>query len=201
MGTIDSTQPTSTPVWRTLESPEQITEAILGLYRRRGLNRYDEIVNQNEHALQCATLALRAGGSPNLVVAALLHDIGHLIDSRDTSAAAALGIDHRHEEIGARFCANWFPASVTEPMRLHVSAKRYLCAVDADYFDQLSPASVRSLELQGGPFSTAASRLFLDQPFAAEAIALRRFDEQAKDPEAQTHSFELFGAIMLEVLR
>lgn len=138
-------------------------------------------VRQLEHALQCAALAEAEGAAPALITAALLHDIGHLI--HDLGAApAARGIDDRHEELGRAWLTQWFGADVTEPVRLHVPAKRYLTATDPGYFATLSFGSVRSLELQGGPFTTEDAAAFIGQPHAAEAVRLRRWDEGAKVP-------------------
>ena len=138
-------------------------------------------VRQREHALQCAALAEAEGASPALITAALLHDIGHLI--HDLGAApAARGIDDRHEMLGREWLAQWFGQDVTEPVRLHVPAKRYLTATDPGYFATLSFGSVRSLELQGGPFSTDGAAEFIGQPYAMEAVRLRRWDEGAKVP-------------------
>jgi phosphonate degradation associated HDIG domain protein len=142
-------------------------------------------VRQREHALQCAALAEAEGAAPELITAALLHDIGHLI--HDLGAApAARGIDDRHEVLGCEWLAQWFGAGVTGPVRLHVPAKRYLTATDAGYFATLSFGSVRSLELQGGPFSAEDAAEFIDRPHAAQAVRLRRWDEGAKVPGLAT---------------
>jgi len=153
---------------------------------RHGAERYGmEAVSQAEHALQCAARAEDAGAPPALITAALFHDIGHLIDNRFEEAVAR-GLDRRHEEIGAAFLARWFGPAVTEPVRLHVEAKRYLCGAEPEYVDALSPASVRTLALQGGPLDEAARGGFLERPHAREAVAVRRWDEAAKDPAACT---------------
>jgi [1-hydroxy-2-(trimethylamino)ethyl]phosphonate dioxygenase len=127
-------------------------------------------VSQLEHALQAATLAERDVARPTQVTAALLHDIGHLVDDRgapvsDTEADA----DMRHEERAARYLARWFGSEVIEPIRLHVPAKRFLVATDPAYRETLSPASVHSLELQGGPMSAEEANAFVRKPYAAEA--------------------------------
>jgi predicted HD phosphohydrolase len=116
------------------------------------------------------------------VVAALLHDIGHLLHEEDEDIADA-GTDTRHEELAEQMLAAHLPAAVTEPIRLHVAAKRYLCFADPAYRHALSPSSALSLGLQGGPMSEAEAGEFLSGPFAREAIALRRWDDEAKIPE------------------
>jgi [1-hydroxy-2-(trimethylamino)ethyl]phosphonate dioxygenase len=142
-------------------------------------------VRQREHALQCAALAEAEGATSALITASLLHDIGHLIHDLGT-APAARGIDDRHEMLGREWLAQWFGHDVTEPVRLHVPAKRYLTATDPCYFATLSFGSVRSLELQGGPFSAEGAAEFIGQPYAAEAVRLRRWDEGAKVPGLAT---------------
>jgi phosphonate degradation associated HDIG domain protein len=158
-----------------------------------GGNDYgDERVRQLEHALQCATLAEEAGAAAPLIAAALLHDIGHLIHDLGDSPAAR-GIDDRHELLGRKWLAHWFGEEVTEPVRLHVNAKRYLTAVDPGYFATLSPGSVRSLELQGGPFTPQLATGFIGLPFAEDAVRLRRWDEGAKVPGKATPDLAHFG--------
>ncbi|MEO8558031.1 MAG: phosphonate degradation HD-domain oxygenase [Rhodospirillales bacterium] len=138
-----------------------------------------ERVSQLEHALQCALFAQESGASPALIAASLLHDIGHVLMGGEGEAMAA-GIDQQHEQCGADYLAQWFGPTLVEPMRLHVAAKRYLCASDADYFARLSPVSVRSLELQGGPMSQAEAAQFAADPYAQDAVRLRHWDEQGK---------------------
>ena len=165
-------------------------DRILDILETSGAAQYgDEAVSQLQHALQCAHLAECSGAPASLVVAALLHDFGHLIHKLGEDAAAR-GIDDRHEALGRKYLALWFDEDVTAPIGLHVDAKRYLCATEPDYFDTLSPASVQSLELQGGPFSEAEAAAFIARPHAHDAVAVRRWDEQAKDPEAATPGLE-----------
>ena len=154
-----------------------------------------ERVSQLEHALQCALWAQAADADDDLVVAALLHDIGHLI-YREPEAAKAEAVDDLHENRGAHLLAAWFRPAVTEPVRLHVAAKRYLCATDPAYFDRLSEGSKRSLELQGGPYSAREAAVFIAEPFAEAALRLRRWDEAAKVPEAETPSLESFRPLL-----
>jgi phosphonate degradation associated HDIG domain protein len=148
-------------------------------------------VNQRQHALQAAWLAEQTGCSDPLIVASLLHDIGHLVHDLGDSPAEA-GVDDLHEQRGHQFLTAWFGPAVTEPVRLHVAAKRYLCATEADYFSRLSRDSVVSLSLQGGPMSAAEVAEFDALPQSAAAVKLRRFDEQAKVKNLETPPVEHF---------
>lgn len=149
-----------------------------------------EAVSQLQHALQSAQQAENSGATPDLITAALLHDVGHLVDSKHEGAAEA-GIDRKHEQIGAAYLSRYFGKSVTEPVRLHVAAKQYLCATEPGYFNTLSPASVRSLELQGGVDGFDADQ-FIRRPFAVDAVNLRRWDDEAKVPDAETQPLDHF---------
>ena len=152
------------------------------LFRQHGDDAYfGESVSQREHALQAAHLAENEGAPDSLVVAALLHDVGHLLHGLDEQIADR-GIDGRHEAVGEAWLREWFGPEVTEPVRLHVAAKRYLCAVDPDYRAHLSPASQLSLDLQGGCFSADEATAFEANPFAEAATRLRRWDDAAKTP-------------------
>ncbi|MEL6205625.1 MAG: phosphonate degradation HD-domain oxygenase [Pseudomonadota bacterium] len=171
------------------------------LLARRGGEEYaGEPVSQLEHALQCAALAEAEGAGPALVAAALLHDIGHLFDDNPDAVAAA-GIDTRHEDVGEAWLAHWFGPEVTEPVRLHVDAKRWLCAREPGYLDALSPASVRSLALQGGPFSPEEADAWLARPHADAGLRLRRWDDAAKDPAAVTQTLAYYLDIAESVMR
>lgn len=142
-----------------------------------GLPYGGEAVDQRRHALQCAGQAVAAGADDELVLAAALHDIGRARPVR----AEFPGLPH--EEAGAAFARDRIGEEVAWLIAQHVPAKRYLVAVDEAYFGQLSPASVRSLEKQGGPMSTAEVAEFGAHPLAEAAVALRRWDEAAKDPD------------------
>ncbi len=169
-----------------------ISDDLLDIYVGRATGGYGlASVNQLQHALQAATLSEKAGDPPSLIVAALLHDVGHMIHDLGENPASA-GIDDRHEDAGAEWLAAWFPPAVVEPVRLHVAAKRYLCAVEPSYFGTLSRDSIRSLALQGGPMSTDEVAGFDRLEWAEGATKLRRYDEAAKDPAARTRSFEYF---------
>lgn len=151
------------------------------LLERLGPGQYTgEPVSHLAHALQAAHLARRAGAGDALVVAALLHDIGHLVSGLPGTPTVE-GVDDRHEQTGADLLARWFGPEVTQPVRLHVLAKRCLAARPA-YARALSEDSRRSLVLQGGPMDEAGQRAFTAMPWSMEALALRRWDEAAKNP-------------------
>ena len=171
---------------------------ILQILRSRGNEQYGgEAVTQLEHALQCAALAKEHQASAELITACLLHDLGHLVHSLGENAAE-WGLDDRHEYRALPWLEPLFPAAVTEPIRLHVQAKRYLCSIDADYFSGLSPNSRQSLILQGGIFSTEEATNFLVLPQAENAIQLRRWDEEAKIPGQITPSLDDFIPVLLD---
>lgn len=155
-------------------------DTIRSLFVSRGDSGYGgEAVTQWEHAVQAALLAEAEGAPSSLVVAALLHDVGHLLHGLPDDAPDR-GIDDVHERHGADWVAAVWPESVAAPIRLHVPAKRYLCGSDPDYLAGLSPPSRQSLVLQGGPFSAEECRTFERLPFAADAVRLRRWDDAAK---------------------
>ena len=99
-------------------------------------------------------------------------------------------------ERGAAWLARWFGPAVTEPVRLHVAAKRYLCAAEPGYFALLSPASVYTLSLQGGPMTPAEAAAFASGPCAADAVAVRRWDDAAKDPAADVPGFDAYRPLL-----
>ena len=153
------------------------------------------LVNQRQHALQSALLAERGGESPDFILAALLHDVGHMLHNLGENPAAD-GIDDGHENIGAAWLAKRFGPAVSEPVRLHVAAKRYLVATESDYAAKLSDDTVLSLSLQGGPMSDAEATTFAALPHAAAAIRLRRIDEAAKDSDGVTPDLSHFLALI-----
>jgi phosphonate degradation associated HDIG domain protein len=153
---------------------------IEALFAERGAALYfGEAITEEEHALQSAALAEDTGAGDALVVAALLHDVGHLLHDQGEDVAER-GEDARHEEVGHAWLAGRFGPEVCEPARLHVAAKRFLCATDPSYVRGLSPASRHSLELQGGPMRPAEVAAFEATPHAAAAARLRRWDDGAK---------------------
>ena len=169
---------------------DPLRQELLDIFVGRATKRYGlSAINQLQHALQAAALAEKDEAPPATVLASLLHDVGHMIHQLGEDPAAR-GIDDVHEELGAKWLAERFGPEVSEPVRLHVAAKRYLCTVESDYFGKLSPDSVRSLELQGGLMSADELDRFRANPHHAEAVRLRRYDEAAKDPRANTPDFD-----------
>ncbi|HYG46276.1 MAG TPA: HD domain-containing protein [Bordetella sp.] len=162
------------------------------LFVERGHRAYDgEPVTQLQHALQTAALAERAGASPQLITASLLHDLGHLIADRPGTPSLD-GLDDKHQYFVLPFLRGLFGAAVLDPIRLHVEAKRYLCFVEPDYGDLLSADSRRSLALQGGSFDVGQAVDFASLPGAPDAIRLRRWDDQAKTPGQATESLDYY---------
>jgi phosphonate degradation associated HDIG domain protein len=169
-----------------------IRERIFDIYTQRATGRYGlSNVTQLQHALQSASLAEARHEPPGLVAAALLHDIGHMIHDLGEDPARD-GVDDKHEVRAAEWLSTYFGPEVTEPIRLHVPAKRYLCAVDPDYRNKLSEDSARSLVLQGGPMSPEEVTAFRLTPHYDAAVRLRRYDDLAKDPDAPTPSLRHF---------
>ena len=177
------------------------TADIVELFETRATQQYGrESVSQCEHALQCAHLAEQAGEDDTTVVAALLHDLGHLlVNAPESPSEATQQRDDLHQHIAIPFLRGLLPDAVIEPIRLHVDAKRYLCTTVPSYWDSLSPASKRSLELQGGAYTAAQCEAFISQPFAEVAVRLRRYDDLAKDPKAVTPGLAYFQ-VKLEAL-
>jgi gamma-butyrobetaine dioxygenase len=183
-------------------------DAIAEMFTSEGAADYlGEPVTVAEHLLQAGARAQAAGAPSALVAAALLHDVGHLrgadaqTDDIELSGRELMaGTDNNHGDRGAVWLAQWFPASVTEPVRLHVAAKRYLCATEPSYFGQLSEASVYTLTVQGGPMSDAEAREFGRSPHAADAIAVRRWDDQAKDPSADVPGLDYYRPLLASLL-
>ncbi|HBH51292.1 MAG TPA: metal-dependent phosphohydrolase [Planctomycetaceae bacterium] len=166
---------------------------ILELFRRRGDSQYgSEPVSQREHALQAAWFAEESGAASSLVAAALLHDVGHLLHDLPHDAPEQ-GIDDHHETLAARWLRRRFPEVVCQAVQWHVAAKRYLCAVEPAYFGQLSPASILSLGLQGGPMTDPERAAFESLPGASDAVRLRRWDDAAKIPGLHTPPVEHFA--------
>jgi phosphonate degradation associated HDIG domain protein len=161
---------------QTLSSVDEV----FALLESGGAEAYfGEPVTVLEHCLQAAWFIQREGAENTLIAAALLHDLGHLLHSEGEDVAAR-GLDTRHEELGVAALDGHLPTSVIDPIRLHVAAKRYLCFAEPDYLAALSPSSVESLALQGGPMSAAESEIFLALPHARDALKLRRADDEAK---------------------
>jgi len=176
-----------------------IVERIEILFNAYGHSAYEgnrrESVTALQHALQCAQLAEWAQAEDSLVVAALLHDIGHFVEAPSASDL----FDDVHEMRAVPFLATAFGPAVIEPVRLHVQAKRYLVATDRGYAATLSPASVHSLTLQGGTMCDEECRLFEDLPYALEGVALRRWDDLAKTPGKKTPPLDYYLPLLRSV--
>lgn len=166
--------------------PSDSVARIVELFDRWGSDRYDEAVTQLEHALQCADLAETAGAPDVLVAAALLHDIGHLMVLEREQGHVTYDHDDDHEDLAADWLAGAFPARVVDAIRMHVDAKRFLCATEPGYLGALSDASRRSLEMQGGIMSDTEAQAFIIGPHARDAVLVRRWDDRAKVPGAPT---------------
>lgn len=165
-----------------------------------GARRYGgEPVTQLEHALQSAAKAREEGASDALVAAALLHDVGHMLHQFERDAMKR-GFDDAHEERGADLLARWLGPDVSEPVRLHVAAKRYLCAVQPEYWEGLSPVSRRTLDLQGGVFTANEAEAFIAAPFAADAVRLRRWDDLAKNPDRAVPDLQVYRDLLRGLL-
>jgi predicted HD phosphohydrolase len=180
------------------------TDTIVGtladILTRRGADSYlGEAVTMQQHMLQAAAQAQREGAPDELVAAALLHDIGHYIGEFGEDYIER-GADNFHEDAGAALLAPFFPPVVVECVRLHVAAKRYLCATDPTYFGKLTAASVATLALQGGPMAPEEVAAFRRNRFFREAVRARIWDECAKDPDAITPSFAEFAPLLQRVV-
>lgn len=169
-----------------------VTDEIRALFSARGAETYfGESVSTVEHMLQAAHFAERDGAEASLVVAALLHDVGHLIQNAPDDIAE-WHADAHHEVVGGRWLAKRFGSEVSDPVRLHVPAKRYLCATDSSYFGKLSSASVITLKLQGGPMSAEEIAAFEREPHWQDAVRLRRWDDAGKVAGLKTRSLESY---------
>ncbi len=156
-----------------------------------GRATYGEGVSLAQHSLQCAALAQAAGADETLVLAALLHDVGHLVAEWD-DALGRLG----HDGVGGEFLTRRYGATVGALVGLHVRAKRYLCSVDPDYYDKLSAASVHTLARQGGAMGPDEIAAFEAEPHHADALRLRRWDDLGKVPGRKTPGFADFRGLL-----
>ena len=163
-----------------------------------GTAYFGEPVTVLEHSLQAAWIIQQNGGESTLVAAALLHDLGHLLHLQGEDAAQR-GLDTRHEELGVAALAGHLPAVVLDPIRMHVAAKRYLCFAEPKYRKALSPSSVESLALQGGPMTEAEAEGYLAEPHALEAVRLRRADDAAKIAGMAVPGLESYRSLVAEL--
>jgi phosphonate degradation associated HDIG domain protein len=178
---------------------DEIVSDIRQLFERNGGSLYGgEDVTQLEHALQAAMLAEAEGADAPLIVAALLHDIGHLLHDLPDDAPDD-GVDDVHELLAYNWLRGHFGPEVTEPVRMHVDAKRYLCAAEQGYLASLSAASQQSLELQGGTFTAEEAREFEHRPYFENGLRLRRWDDLAKVVGLETPSLNHFLSYIREI--
>jgi phosphonate degradation associated HDIG domain protein len=178
-----------------------IVEEIIFLLKNHSDSQYGgEPVTQGEHALQAAQLALENNEKESIIVACLLHDIGHLLHNLPNDAPEN-GIDDLHENLGFEFVDRYFNQAVAEPVLLHVDAKRYLCHREPAYFNLLSEPSVISLNLQGGIMTEEEAQEFEKNPFYQDAVILRRYDDMAKVPEMTTNPIEFYSQFLSNHLK
>ena len=181
-------------------SPQTIVGFLGDIFERRGGEEYlGEPVTMAQHMLQGATLAERAGAPEVVIVAALLHDIGHFTSEFGTYHPDD-GEDRHHEDAGAEVLAPFFPTLVTDCVRYHVAAKRYLCATKPDYFNRLSAASVHTLGLQGGPMNASEVAEFQRNPNLEQIIQVRYLDEAGKHADMETPPFAHFAPMVQRVV-
>jgi predicted HD phosphohydrolase len=173
-------------------------DSILGLLARWGTDQYDEDITQLDHALQCAAHARADGGSEAMIAAALLHDVGHLIDL-DAGGTVERPVSDRHEDVGAASLAGLFPATVTAPIALHVRAKRYLAAAEPGYVDALSDGSRSSLDRQGGPMDASELASFERNAGFDDACALRRWDDRGKVENLDVEPLDTYVELLQRV--
>lgn len=179
-----------------------IIQTIIEIFDARGDEKYgEEAVTQRQHALQCGLLAEEADAPGELIVAALLHDLGHIMSEEQLPEGLDEDLHDFHEERGYQWLLAHFGPAVADPVRLHVEAKRYLCTQDPEYAQRLSPTSLKSYYDQGGPMNEEEKKALEAAPHFRAALALRRWDDLAKDPEMKTPSIEHFVPYMELVMR
>ena len=177
-------------------NPDNIVDYIADIFSRRGAESYmGEDVSMSQHMLQAAQAAESEGADPELVVAALLHDIGHY-SNEIPDTALMQGTNNYHEEAGANFLSEYFAPSVTEPIRQHVAAKRYLCSVNPDYLSSLSEASKYTLSVQGGPMTETEVAAFEQNPHIDRCLSVRIWDDRGKDPDRSHPDFSHFHKLV-----
>ena len=188
----------SAPFWRG--DPRQFIDDLFVWYQEVGASHYDEQVTQLAHALQTADHARQNGATDIEIGAALLHDVGHFLVREHSEQGDFLHRDLQHEIIGAAWLMQFFPAELVQLVRLHVPAKRWLCAMDQEYWNGLSDASKRSLEVQGGPMQPDEIAAFEAQQGWQAAVALRKYDDWGKQRDSNAPDLESYRELLLELL-
>ena len=180
-------------------TPDNVVDKLDALFAAiAGTSYLGEPITIAEHMLQSAACAKRDGADDALIAAALLHDVGHYVDPAPDNENET-DLRKRHDLAAARILAPVLPAAVTEPIRLHVDAKRYLCAIEPAYYDKLSDASKHTMRLQGGVMDADQAKVFAGEAYCEDAVRLRRWDDEGKTPDVAVPGFEAYRA-MLETL-
>jgi [1-hydroxy-2-(trimethylamino)ethyl]phosphonate dioxygenase len=173
-----------------------IVTLIEDIFHRRGAESYlGEDVTMSQHMLQAAARAENENRDDEVVVAALLHDIGHYTNEFPEDALEQ-GMDNFHQNAGARVLEGHFPKRIVDCVKFHVDAKRYLCATREDYYEDLSEASKHSLKLQGGPYSKQEVEAFSGQDFLDDILTVRICDDLGKDASMVTPNFAHFRPLL-----
>ncbi len=180
---------------------DNAVDKLQGLFDAIATTSYlGEPVTIAEHMLQSAACAKRDGAGDALIAAALLHDVGYYVDPNPDNENET-DQKKRHDKAAARLLASVLPPAVTEPIRLHVDAKRYLCAVEPSYYDKLSDASIHTMSLQGGIMTNDDADVFAGEPYSDDAVRMRRWDEEGKDPDVDVPGFETYRAMLERLVR
>ena len=189
----------SAPKFETL-TPDNIVAFIGDIFERCGDEEYlGEPVTMAQHMLQGATIAEQNGQDEEIIVGALLHDIGHFTSEFGTFSMEDTE-DRFHEEAGAKVLEEFFPSVITDCVRFHVAAKRYLCAAKPEYFNRLSEASIHSLNLQGGPMSAEEVAEFEKNPNLKKIVQVRYLDEAGKRADMETPDFWHFAPMVQRIV-
>lgn len=181
-------------------SKSEKVELLFQYIREKGKSNYDEMVTQYEHAIQTAYWASKQEADNQLIVSALLHDIGHLLIDEDSSKNSFLDEDLYHESLAADYFKELFPKAILDPIRLHVPSKRYICTVQKEYYDTLSEASKKSFQVQGGFMSDEEVMLFESEPYYKQAVQLRKWDDLGKQIGFEVPGIEVYKEKVVEAL-
>lgn len=163
---------------------DEIVEEILAAFAACGHMDYGENISMQEHMLQAACIAEQKGEDVAVIVATLLHDYGHLVCNMPNNTFLD-GVNNYHEEVGAKALEQWFGEEIVGAVRLHVDAKRYLCAATPTYMDKLSAASITTLGVQGGPMNDEEMAAFREKSGHQIALKVRVYDDMGKEPQMQ----------------